>query len=149
MCGGVDVGGGAASTPAVSQPAAASPFEACAPPAGEPWTQERLLCLYRAGARDGKLPEARARLERLGAGQADHPWPTLVLGYATHEQDERRALELYEIAASGFARLRDAEGEVLARYNLRTIYHRRGESAAGGDAGRAGARRGRGLQAAG
>ncbi len=118
------------STPPVSQPSADSPFEACEPSAGEPWTQERLLCLYRAGIRHDKLPEARARLERLGAGRAEHPWPSLVLGYATQQQDERRALALYEIAASGFARSRDAEGEVLARHNLRNIYHRLGESGA-------------------
>ncbi|MEP6917390.1 MAG: hypothetical protein ABJC89_17200 [Acidobacteriota bacterium] len=88
------------------------------------------MCLYRTGMRVDRLPEARARLEHLGAGQLEHPWPTLVLGYATQEQNERRALALYETAANGFARSADAEGEVLARHNLRNIYQRRGEAAA-------------------
>src|SRR5688572_4246602 len=112
------------------QPSTASPFDSCAPPAGELWTQERLLCIYRTGMRTGTLPEARLRLERLGAGNAAQPWATMALGYAVQEQDERRALALYAIAAGGFARQRDAEGEVLARHNLRNIYQRRGETAA-------------------
>ena len=97
---------------------------------GELWTQERLLCIYRTGMRTGTLPEARLRLERLGAGSAAQPWATMALGYAVQEQDERRALALYAIAAGGFARQRDAEGEVLARHNLRNLYQRRGETAA-------------------
>src|SRR5688572_24048140 len=112
------------------QPSTASPFDSCAPPAGELWTQERLLCIYRTGMRTGTLPEARLRLERLGAGNAAQPWATMALGYAVQEQDERRALSLYEIAAGGFARARDAEGEVLARHNLRNIYQRRGDAGA-------------------
>src|SRR5215211_7977860 len=86
-----------------AQPATASPFDSCAPAAGEAWTQERLLCIYRTGMRTATLPEARLRLERLGAGEAAHPWATMALGYAVQEQDERRALALYEIAAGGFA----------------------------------------------
>ena len=113
-----------------AQPAAASPFDSCAPPAGETWTQERLLCIYRTGMRTGTLPEARLRLERLGAGDPAHPWASMALGYAVQEQDEIRARALYEIAASGFARERDAEGEVLARHNLRNIYQRQGDTAA-------------------
>ena len=113
-----------------AQTATASPFDSCAPPAGDAWTQERLLCIYRIGMRTGALPEARLRLERLGAGEVAHPWATMALGYAVQEQDERRALALYEIAAGGFARARDAEGEVLARHNLRNIYQRRGDTSA-------------------
>ena len=63
-----------------------------------------MLCIYRTGMRTGALPEARLRLERLGAGEVAHPWATMALGYAVQEQDERRALALYEIAAGGFAR---------------------------------------------
>ena len=51
----------------------------------------------------------------------------MVLAYAVQEEDEGRALALYEVAAGGFARVRDAEGEVLARHNLRNIYQRRGD----------------------
>ena len=113
-----------------AQPATPSPFDSCTPPSGEPWTQDRLLCIYRTGMRTGTLPEARLRLERLGAGNTAQPWATIALGYAVQEQDERRAVALYEIAAGGFAQARDAEGEVLARHNLRNIYQRRGDTAA-------------------
>lgn len=109
---------------------ASSVFDACTPPAGKSWTREPLLCLYSTARRENRLEEARVRLRQLGAGQADHPWPTLVLAYATHEQDEPRAAALYELAATGFARARDAEGEVLARHNLRNLYHQRGDAAA-------------------
>ena len=65
-------------------------------------------------------------------GAVEHPWPTLVLGYATQEQDETRALGLYDTAARGFVRTGDAEGEVLARHNLRNIQFRRGDAEAAG-----------------
>jgi hypothetical protein len=80
--------------------------------------------------RHGALPEARARLRRLGAGGVEHPWATLVLAHATIEQDETQAITLYEAAAEGFVRSREAEGEVVARNNLRIIYHRRGATVA-------------------
>jgi CHAT domain-containing protein len=101
-------------------------LDACAPAAGLPWTQERLMCLYNVGTRDSTLPETRARLQRLGAGQVEHPWPTFVLGLSVFQDDETKALELYALAAVGFSRTGDAEGEVLARHNLRNIYQRRG-----------------------
>ena len=112
------------------QLSAGSPMDECAPPIGEAWTQQRLNCLYTAGMRHDRLPEARATLERLGAGRAEQPWPTLFLALSVIEEDEGRALALYEIAAGGFARVRDAEGEVLARHNLRNLYQRRGDFAA-------------------
>jgi CHAT domain-containing protein/tetratricopeptide (TPR) repeat protein len=107
-----------------------STMDECAPPPGEAWTQQRLMCLYAAGMRNDALPEARARLERLGGGRSDQPWPTLVLALSVVAEDEGRALALYDIAAAGFARVRDAEGEVMARHNLRNIYQRRGDFAA-------------------
>ena len=114
--------GGTASVGAVEP----SPFDACSSSAATPRTQEHLLCLYRMAVRLQLLPEVRTRLANLGAGSDEHPWPTLVLGYATQEADEVGAVALYETAARGFVRLGDAEGEVLARHNLRNIYFRRG-----------------------
>lgn len=108
------------------------PFDECAPSAIAPRSEAHVLCLYRAAVRHGRLTEVRRLLEHLGAGAAEHPWPTLVLGYATQEGDEQRALDLYEVAAAGFARLGEAEGEVLARHNLRNLWYRRGEVQAAG-----------------
>ncbi len=118
-----------AAPPGTPPSASAAAFDACAPAAGTSWAQDQLLCLYRVGLAGGVLPETRSRLVELGAGRRDQPWPTLVLGYATEQQDEEGAIALYESAASGFAASLDAEGEVLARHNLRNIYHRRGRAA--------------------
>ncbi len=107
-----------------------SPFEACATSAAAPRTQVHTLCLLRVARQHDRLPEVRERLRHLGAGTSAHPWPTMVLGYATQDDDEERALRLYEVAADGFTTTGDAEGEVLARHNLRNLYHRRGRVAA-------------------
>ena len=106
---------------------ASSPLQACTPADGR-WTSEPLLCLYRTGVQHDRLEEARARLRALGGGQPDHPWPTLVLAFATQSDDETRAIGFYELAADGFLRRGDAEGEVLARHNLRNAYWRRGDA---------------------
>jgi hypothetical protein len=118
-----------AALPAAAHAAAASPLDACAPPAGESWTRDRLLCVYNTAKRYDRLAEAREWLQRLGAGRAGHPWPTMVLGYVALDRGEPQALTLFELAATDFARLRDAEGEVLARHNLRDIYQRRNDAA--------------------
>lgn len=113
--------------PQTASPApAASPMDACGPPGSEPWTQAHLMCLYNIGARNNTLAETRARLRRLGAGRVEQPWPTFVLALSLFQDDETRALELYELAAKGFALRGDAEGEVIARHNQRNIYQRRG-----------------------
>ena len=118
---------GARLTAQSSSPApAVSPMDACAPPVGQPWTQERLMCLYNIGTRENMLAETRARLQRLGAGRIEHPWPTFVLALSVFQDDETRALTLYDVAANGFARVGDAEGEVIARHNMRNIHQRRG-----------------------
>jgi CHAT domain-containing protein len=114
-----------AAAPRASAQQNASPLSACVPVDGR-WTSARLLCLYRAGVRHDRLDEARTRLRALGGGRPEHPWATLVLAYATQQQDERQAIALYEMAAEGFVHARDAEGEVLARHNLRNAYWRRG-----------------------
>jgi CHAT domain-containing protein len=97
-------------------------FASCAPKAGQTWTYDRLNCLYVIGRQQGLLAEAQALLRRLGAEDPDRPWPTLVLAYTMHQQDQARALQLYQLAAEGFVRAHDAEGEVIARHNLRTLY---------------------------
>jgi hypothetical protein len=50
----------------------------------------------------------------------------LVLAHATLEADEMQAIRWYELAADGFTVSREAEGEVVARQNLNTIYRRLG-----------------------
>ncbi len=49
-----------------------------------------------------------------------------MLGHATLNDDEPQAVRHYEEAAEAFRRMGEAEGEVIARQNLRILYHRRG-----------------------
>jgi CHAT domain-containing protein len=65
----------------------------------------------------------------LGAGRATDPWATLVLGHATLNDDAAQAMRHYEEAAAAFRRMGEAEGEVIARQNLRFLHHRRGDIA--------------------
>jgi tetratricopeptide (TPR) repeat protein len=110
---------------------AAVAFAECESKAAQTWTYDALLCVYRAGVRHNVRSESRARLVRLGAGRVDHPWATLVLALATAEQlHDAEATALFEKAADGFVRVRDADGEIIARQNLRTLYHQRGDAAA-------------------
>src|SRR5688572_29726963 len=114
-----------AAAPGVAGQTVASAFAECERAVGPAWTYADFLCVYRAGRQNGQLGEARRRLRQLGAGHIEHPWATLVLGHATFEAYESQAISLYELAAAGFVRSREAEGEVIARQNLRNMYHLR------------------------
>lgn len=105
------------------------PFSACVAAADE-WSYTELLCIWRTGAQQQRLAEARRHLRQLGGGDATRPWATLVLGHATLNDDEPEAVRLYEQAAETFRRLGEAEGEVIARQNLRLLFNRRGEAPA-------------------
>jgi len=112
---------------APAQQAAVPPsFDTCARPPGTTWTYDDLLCLNRVGRQRGALDEARKRLRGLGAGEPAKPWPTLVLAHATVGENEAVGVSLYETAAQGFVRSREAAGEVVARQNLRNLYRLRG-----------------------
>ena len=113
----------------ISSSAVAAPagFESCEKPTSAERSYDDLLCFYLVGAREGRLVEARATLRDLGGGEPDQPWATLVLAHATVAHDDAQAILLYKSAADGFARSGAAEGEVLARRNLRDIYYRRGD----------------------
>jgi hypothetical protein len=101
-------------------------FAECARPANATLSYDDLVCFYRVGRQHKAVPQARARLRALGGGTAQRPWATLVLAHATLEEDEPRAITLYELAADGFTRSKEAEGEVIARQNLRNLYQRHG-----------------------
>jgi CHAT domain-containing protein len=119
----------AGARPLAAAQEAAAQFEACTPVSGE-WSYDDFVCLYRVGAEQRRMAEARARLRRLGAGDPAHPWATLVLGHATLNDDAVAAIAHYETAAAGFGRIGEAEGEVIARQNLRLLFRRRGDAAA-------------------
>lgn len=86
------------------------------------------MCVRQVGTATGARDQARRRLVQLGGGERTRPWPTLVLAHlALDEQKRPQAVALYELAAEGFARSGEAEGEVVARQNLATQYRLRGE----------------------
>ena len=86
------------------------------------------MCLRQVGTAHGMRDEVVRRLRAMGAGDAGHPWPTLVLAHVRLDQLQRtEAIALYETAAEGFARSREAEGEVVARQNLANQFRLRGE----------------------
>jgi CHAT domain-containing protein len=103
----------------------APPFSKCVAAAAQ-WSYTELLCIYQVGAQHQRLAAARKNLRQLGAGRPTYPWATLVLGHATLNDDEPQAVRHYEAAADAFHRMGEAEGEVIARQNLRFLYLRRG-----------------------
>jgi hypothetical protein len=104
------------------------PFAACEPPAGRGWSYDNLMCLRQVGTTHGVRAEVVRRLRAMGGGDAEHPWPTLVLAHVTLDQLQRAsAIALYETAAAGFMRSHEAEGEVVARQNLANQLRLRGE----------------------
>ena len=106
------------------------PFAACEPPAGQRWSYDNLMCLRQVGTTSGIRDEAVRRLRAMGAGDAGHPWETLVLAHVTIDLRQRASgIALYETAAAGFTRAGDTEGEVIARQNLANQFRLRGEVA--------------------
>jgi tetratricopeptide (TPR) repeat protein len=106
---------------------AADPFAECAARFEEqPLVYESSYCFFQV-AQQGKLwDDAARRLDGLIARHPENFWLTLARGNVEWTRDLGRAEAFYRAAALGFARQGQAEGEVLARYNLRTILFRKG-----------------------
>ncbi len=103
-------------------------FAACEPPPDQRWSYDNLMCLRQVGTTHRLRAEVVRRLRAMGAGDAEHPWPTLVLAHVTLDQLQRApAIALYETAAAGFTRSGEAEGEIVARQNLANQFRLRGE----------------------
>jgi hypothetical protein len=104
------------------------PFAACEPPAGQRWTYDHLMCLRQVGTAHDVRNAVVRRLSAMGAGDTEHPWPTLVLAHVRLDQLQRtQAVALYETAADGFARSAEADGEVVARQNLASQFRLLGD----------------------
>ncbi len=91
------------------------------------------MCLRQVGTDHGARDDVVRRLRAMGGGDAEHPWPTLVLAHVRLDQQRRaQAIGLYETAANGFARSGEAEGEVVARQNLASQFRLRGDAPVAG-----------------
>ncbi|RYZ44244.1 MAG: CHAT domain-containing protein [Myxococcaceae bacterium] len=86
-----------------------------------PEGSEAAMCFFREAQGLEGRDEARRRLQGLIARHPDRPWLTLVLGHLELLSEPRQAEASYRHAALAFRRLGDAEGEVMAGLNLRSV----------------------------
>jgi tetratricopeptide (TPR) repeat protein len=103
--------------------AATDPFAECAARFEQPPSRSRRTATSRSPRR---LWGEAARLDALIARHPENFWLTLARGHVEWTRDLGRAEALYRATAEGFAHQGEPEGEVLARYNLRTILFRKG-----------------------
>jgi tetratricopeptide (TPR) repeat protein len=107
--------------------AEADPFSGCAAQfAAQPDDYPSSYCFFLVAQREKLWDEAARRLDKLRASHPRNFWLTLARGNLEWTRDPARAEGLYREAAAGFAELGLAEGEVLARTNLRTMFYRKG-----------------------
>ena len=106
---------------------AADPFAECAARFEQrPLDYESSYCFFQVAQQGTLWDEAARRLDALMVRHPENFWLTLSRGNVEWTRDIGRAEAFYRAAALGFARQGHAEGEVLARYNLRTILFRKG-----------------------
>ncbi|MCY1040740.1 CHAT domain-containing protein [Corallococcus sp. bb12-1] len=86
-----------------------------------PEDSDAAMCFFRDAQGQQGRDEARRRLQALIASHPDRPWLALALGHMELMAEPRLAEASYRHAALAFRRLGDAEGEVLAGINLRSV----------------------------
>ncbi|MFI5008281.1 MAG: CHAT domain-containing protein, partial [Solirubrobacterales bacterium] len=117
----------AASLVAGGQPARADPFSGCAAQfAARPDDYPSSYCFFLVAQQEKRWEEGARRLDALRARHPRNFWLTVARGNVEWTRDAVRAEALYREAAAGFAQEGLAEGEVVARTNLRLILYRKG-----------------------
>ena len=117
----------AASLLAGGRPARADPFSGCAAQfAARPDVYPSSYCFFLVAQQEKRWEEAARRLDALRASHPRNFWLTVARGNVEWTRDPTRAEALYREAAAGFAQEGLAEGEVIARTNLRTMLYRKG-----------------------
>lgn len=94
-----------------------------------PQDYDSSFCYYQAALRPGLAGAAARRLDELIARHPDNFWPLLTRGHLELQARPEQAETFYRRAAQGFARQGLALGEIAARHNLRTLFHRKGRAA--------------------
>ncbi|RKG63663.1 CHAT domain-containing protein, partial [Corallococcus sp. CA054B] len=121
----------------VPAPAAASPAPVAEPSAlagceqafeARPEDSDAAMCFFRNAQGLAGRDEARRRLQGLIARHPERPWLTLVLGHMELLSEPVLAEASYRRAALAFRDLGDAEGEVMAGINLRSVLGMRGQT---------------------
>jgi CHAT domain-containing protein len=121
--GGLALAVGLVAGPAV----ASSPFARCSAEfEARPLDYASSNCFFLVAQKEKRYDEAARLLDSLRAAHPRNFWPTLSRGNLEWNRAPDRAFELYELAANGFAQEKHAEGEVMARHNLRLMLYRKG-----------------------
>ena len=103
------------------------PFAACRQQfAAKPLDYESAYCFYQTALNGRVLDEGARVFEALMREHPDNFWLPLAYGHTYRERDPIRAEALYRQSADGFQKQRNADGEILARSNLRNYLFPRG-----------------------
>jgi tetratricopeptide (TPR) repeat protein len=108
-------------------PPAPDPFAACRRQLAEkPQDYESAYCFHETALRL-RVPDEAARVfEALMREHPENFWLPLANGHVFRERDPDRTEALYRRAADGFQKAGNADGEILARSNLRNYLFPRG-----------------------
>ena len=106
---------------------ASSPFARCSADfEARPLDYASSNCFFQVAQKEKRFDEAARLLDDLRAAHPRNFWLTLSRGNLEFTRAPDRAFEFYELAAKGFAEEKNAEGEVMARHNLRLMLYRKG-----------------------
>ncbi len=108
---------------------AQDPYAAC----GEQFTRkpdnyDSAYCFYEVTQQKGLWEEGARVFDGLIAAHPDNLWLPLAYGHVYRARDPQRAEALYRQAADGFRKSGHAEGEILARSNLRNFLFPKGRT---------------------
>jgi len=108
---------------------APDPFAACSARfAKTPDDYDSAYCFYEVTFQKSLWADGARIFERLIAEQPRNLWLPLAYGHVYRTRDPERAEALYRQAADGFQAVNHAEGELLARSNLRNFLFPKGRS---------------------
>ncbi|MCE9669650.1 CHAT domain-containing protein [Myxococcus stipitatus] len=91
-----------------------------------PEERDAAMCFYQRAQQTEGRDEVRRMLVALREEHPDQPWLMMVQGHVELLSASKEAEEPYARAMETFHRLGDAEGEVLAGINLRTVVRKQG-----------------------
>ncbi len=103
------------------------PFASCRQTfAGKPDDYESAYCFYEVTAQKNLWDEGARVFDALIAEHPSNLWLPLAYGHVYRTREPARAEALYRQSAEGFQRAGHAEGEILARSNLRNFLFPKG-----------------------
>ena len=115
-------------SPAVTA-GAQDPFAACSEQfARKPDNYDSAYCFYEVAQQKNLVDEGTRLFDRLIAEHPGNLWLPLAYGHVYRSRDPQRAEQLYRQAADGFQKIGHAEGEILARSNLRNFLFPKGRT---------------------